>query len=102
LDYVLVLQQQSVFCSFFHQDEEFVTPLINWQFAACNSVLSWSTWRKLRGDGHKKKYLPGLLQSSFIRWLWFCLSLCPVTIPDTRMLLLAPPPGAASFDQLHY
>ena len=25
--------------SSFHQDEEFVTALINWQFAACNSVL---------------------------------------------------------------
>ena len=39
LDCVLVLQQHSVFCSSFHQDEEFVIALINWQFAACNSVL---------------------------------------------------------------
>ena len=39
LDCVLVLQQHSAFGSSFHQDEEFVTALINWQFAACNSVL---------------------------------------------------------------
>ena len=94
LDYVLVLQQQSVFCSFFHQDEEFVTPLINWQFAACNSVLSWSTWRKLRGDGHKKNiYLAFSSRASYAGYdfafpcaQWQSLTLGCFCLPPLRGL----------------
>ena len=62
MDCVLVLQQHPVFCSSVHQDEEFVTALINWQFAA---IACWSTWRKLRGDGRKKTGIRLAQQSTY-------------------------------------